>query len=354
MQSIKKIQWGTAGVLLSLFCTMNTPLHAQNKSVKLIRIDAENKVEVRIGDELFTAYYFPGTIAKPVLYPIITAGGHEITRGFPLAPRAGERVDHPHHIGHWMNYGDVNGLDFWNNSDAIPADKKDRYGTIRHTGITDLKENKNSAELEVTMDWLAPDGKVLLKEKTRFVFSSEGKKRTIDRITTLTAQNEPVSMKDNKEGVFAIRVARELEHPSNKPELFTDANGIPTTVPSLNNEGVTGKYRSSAGKEGDEVWGTRGEWVTLNGQIDKEKISVVILDRPSNPGFPTYWHARGYGLFSANPLGQKELSGGKDVLNFGLKAGESVTFRYRILVYSGENPGDEVLNSEAGSFGKER
>ena len=54
--------------------------------------------------------------------------------------------------------------------------KKDRYGTIRHTGITDLKENKNTAELEVTMDWLAPDGKVLLKEKTRFVFFSEGKK----------------------------------------------------------------------------------------------------------------------------------------------------------------------------------
>ncbi|GMQ34611.1 DUF6807 domain-containing protein [Algoriphagus taiwanensis] len=352
MQSIKKIQWGTAGVLLSLFCTMNTPLQAQNESVKLIRIDAENKVEVRIGDELFTAYYYPETIAKPVLYPIITAGGHEITRGFPLAPRAGERVDHPHHIGHWMNYGDVNGLDFWNNSDAIPADKKDRYGTIRHTGITDLKENKNSAELEVTMDWLAPDGKVLLKEKTRFVFSSEGKKRTIDRITTLTAQDEPISMKDNKEGVFAIRVARELEHPSNKPELFTDANGIPTTVPSLNNEGVTGKYRSSAGKEGDDVWGTRGEWVTLNGQIEKEKISVVILDHPSNPGYPTYWHARGYGLFSANPLGQKELSGGKDVLNFGLKAGESVTFNYRILVFSGENPGDGQLNSEAESFGK--
>ncbi|GMQ31657.1 PmoA family protein [Algoriphagus confluentis] len=354
MRSRNKIQWGTAGVLLSFFFGMNAPLHAQKDQVKLIRKDAEKKVEVRIGEELFTAYLYPETIAKPVLYPIITSGGHEITRGFPLAPRPGERVDHPHHIGHWMNYGDVNGLDFWNNSDAIPADKKDKYGTIRHTGITALNENGNSAELEVTMDWLAPDGNVLLKEKTRFVFSAEGKKRTIDRITTLTAQSEPVSMKDNKEGVFAIRVARELEHPSNKPEIFTDANGIPTTVASLNNEGVSGKYRSSEGKEGDDVWGTRGEWVTLNGEIEKEKISVVILDHPSNPGYPTYWHARGYGLFSANPLGQKELSGGKDVLNFGLKAGESVTFRYRIMVYSGEIPGDEVLNSEAGSFGKEQ
>lgn len=349
---IKKINWGTVAILLSLFWGTQGTLQAQADQIKLIQKNGEKKVEVLIGDQLFTSYYYPESIAKPVLYPIISSGGKEITRGFPLAPRPGERVDHPHHVGHWMNYGDVNGLDFWNNSDAIPADKKERYGTIRHTGISEINENKNSAELVVTMDWLTPDGKVLLKEKTRFVFFSEGKKRGITRITTLTAQGEPVFMKDNKEGVFAIRVARELEHPSDKPELFTDANGNPTTVPSLNNEGVTGKYRSSAGKEGDEVWGTRGEWVTLDGEIDQEKVSVVILDHPDNPGYPTYWHARGYGLFSANPLGQKELSGGKDMLDFKLSPGESVTFRYRILLYSGKHPDDKKLNSEAKSFAK--
>lgn len=314
-------------------------LQAQSDPIKLARKDAENKVEVLVNGKLFTSYYYPVTIAKPVLYPIISSGGHEITRGYPLAPRAGERVDHPHHIGHWMNYGDVNGLDFWNNSDAIPAEQKHKYGTIVHTGILDTKETAQGAELTVGMDWVGPDGRVLLKEKTTFQFTSEGEKRSITRITTLTAQDQSVSMKDNKEGVFAIRVARELEHPSDKPEIFTDANGIPTTVASLNNEGVTGKYRSSEGKEGDAVWGNRGTWVTLNGKIENEFISVAILDHPSNPGYPTYWHARGYGLFSANPLGQKELSGGKDELNLTLKPGESVTFRYQIIVQS--NPKED-------------
>ena len=66
---------------------------------------------------------------------------------------------------------------------------------------------------------------------------------------------------------------------------------------------------------------------------------------PQNPGYPTYWHARGYGLFAANPLGQKALSNGKDVLNFALDAGQSVTFRHRVEVTSG-TPTAEVIESE--------
>lgn len=340
-----------AAVLLSLFSAINAQTSSTDQ-VRLIRKDAEQKVEIRVNGELFTAYYFPGDLAKPVLYPIKSVAGNDLTRGFPLDPRPGERIDHPHHVGHWFNYGDVNGLDFWNNSDAIPAEKKSGYGTIRHRGVKSMIEKGNRAELEVETDWLAPNGEILLKETTRFVFTSEGKKRSIERLTTLSAQNQPVSLKDNKEGMFAIRVARELEHSSDKPELFTDANGIATSVPSLNNEGVTGKYLSSAGKIGDDVWGTRGTWVNLSGEINEEKVAIAILDHPSNPGYPTYWHARGYGLFAANPLGQKALSGGKDELNFGLKAGESVTFRYKILIHSGTSFTDELLHMEFGAFSK--
>ena len=328
------------------------PSDFQKPKITLVRNDAEKKVEVLIDGQLFTAYLFPETIAKPVLYPIRSLGGADLTRGFPLDPRPGERVDHPHHIGHWFNYGDVNGLDFWNNSDAIPADKKSGYGTIIPSEEIEVKELGDRAELTVGMDWIGPDGRILLKEKTKFVFQAEGNKRVIDRISTLTAYGLEVDMKDNKEGMFAIRVARELEHPSDKPEIFTDANGIATAVPSLNNEGVTGKYRSSEGVEGDDVWGTRGKWVTLSGQIKGEQVAISILDHHSNPGFPTYWHARGYGLFSANPLGQKALSNGREALNFKLAEGQSVTFKYRILVHSGVALSDELMNTEFEAFSK--
>ena len=98
----------TAGCLLSLLAVVQLPVQAQKNGVRLLQKEGEKKVEVYFGEELFTAYYYTETIEKPVLYPINASGGIEITRGFPLAPRPGERIDHPHHIGHWMNYGDVN------------------------------------------------------------------------------------------------------------------------------------------------------------------------------------------------------------------------------------------------------
>jgi hypothetical protein len=311
---------------------------------------AGKRVDITVDGKPFTSYIYPDVLKKPVLYPLRTSQGTLITRGWPLDPRPGERVDHPHHVGLWFNYGDVNGLDFWNNSTDIPADKKNGYGTIKHRRVNKMASGNDKAELEVTMDWQKPDGTNLLREDTRFIFSGTGNMRTIERITKLTALQEDVSFKDNKEGVIGMRLARELEHPSTKPEIFTDASGKATPVAKLNNEGVTGKYRSSEGIEGDDVWGTRGKWVNLTGKIGAEDVSVVLLDNPKNVGFPTYWHARGYGLFAANPLGQKELSKGKETLDFKLPAGKSVTFRYKVLIHSGTPLTDQQVNAAYQAF----
>lgn len=324
----------------------------QSKRFAIVENKAEKRVDVLVDGKPFTSYIYPEDIKKPALYPLRTADGALVTRGWPLDPRPGERVDHPHHVGMWLNYGNVNGLDFWNNSTDVPAARKDHYGTVKHRSVNKMEADNKKAVLEVTADWQKPDGSNLLREDTRYIFSGTGNMRTIERITTLTALDEDVSFKDNKEGVLGIRLARELEHPSNKPEVFTDASGKATDVPKLNNDGVTGRYRSSEGKEGDDVWGTRGKWVNLNGVIDNKEISLVILDHPKNVGYPTYWHARGYGLFAANPLGQKEFSKGKEALDFKLPAGKSVTFRYKVLISSGNHLTDDQVTSEFNSFSK--
>lgn len=317
-----------------------TEAMSQSKPVKsgvrVVTNEAARRVDVFVGDQPFTSYIWPETIKKPVLTPLRTAAGTIVTRGYPLDPRPGERVDHPHHVGMWFNYGDVNGLDFWNNSDAIKLEQRNKYGAIRHVKIKRAMSGKTRGELEVEMEWVAPDGKVLLREDTTFVFHAGANLRAIDRITKLTALDEAVSFRDNKEGVLGIRVARQLEQPSDKPEIFTDASGKATAVPKLDNTGVNGNYRSSEGKTGDAVWGTRGKWTMLTGKIAEEKITLAILDHPKNPGYPTYWHARGYGLFAANPLGQAALSNGKDKLNFALAAKQSVTFKHRVLILSGD------------------
>lgn len=334
-----------AGIMA--FTTRDYP---QAKRFVIVENKGGKRLDVLVDGKPFTSYIYPDDIMKPVLYPLRTAEGSFITRGWPLDPRPGERVDHPHHVGMWFNYGDVNGLDFWNNSTSISAEKKDRYGVIRHRKVNKVESGDDKAILDVTMDWQKPDGSNLLREDTRFVFSGSGRMRSIERITKLTALNEDVLFKDNKEGVLGIRLARELEHPSDKPEVFTDASGKATSVARLSNEGVSGKYRSSEGKEGDDVWGTRGQWVNLNGVVDGRPVSLVILDHPGNVGYPTYWHARGYGLFSANPLGQKEFSKGKEILDYKLPAGESVTFRYKVLIHSGSHLTDEQVAAAFDKF----
>lgn len=320
--------------------------------ISFVTKEAEKKVDVMIGGKLFTSYCWPDNVMKPVLYPVMTSEGTEITRGYPLNPRAGERVDHPHHIGIWFNYGDVDGFDFWNNSTAIPADKKSGYGTIKHMKINQLKEGNGEALMVTTESWIDPSGKELLSEKTEYHFIAKGSTRIIDRIATLTATTKAVSMKDNKEGMIAIRVARQLELPSKDEVIMTDAQGNPTTVKKMSNDGVTGSFRSSEGVKDDAVWSTRGKWMDLNGTIGKEKIAIVICDHPKNQSYPTYWHARGYGLFAANPLGWSVFTKGKDTLNYAIPAGKSSVFRYRFIIHSGADLTDSEINGYADEFAK--
>lgn len=326
-------------ILTCLLAGLTLSTQAQSNTVQLTHNESQKRVDVTVDGKPFTAYIYPGptVLKKPVLYPIRSAGGNFITRGWPLDPRPGERVDHPHHVGMWLNYGDVNGHDFWNNSTEIGPEHKGPFGTIVHTGVTSTKNGKGQGELVVTADWLDKDGKVMLQETTTYLFQAGANNRAIDRITTLKAAQNDVVFKDNKEGMIALRMARQLEQPSTKPEMFTDAQGVATKVPAMNNEGVTGMYHSSEGVEGDAVWGTRAPWVKLTGKVGDEPVAVILMDHPKNVGYPTYWHARGYGLFAANPLGPSVLSNGKaPAMNYTLPAGKSVTFRHRLLIQSGD------------------
>jgi len=314
----------------------------RSQPVTLTRNDEARRVDVQIGGKPFTSYIYPTTIKKPVLFPLRSATGTIVTRGFPLEPRPGERADHPHQVGAWFTYGDVNGVDFWGYSDATPAEEVRTKGTIVHKAIARTVDGADRGELAVTADWRMPDGSTILDEETLFVFRGADGSRSVDRVTRWAARDKRIVFNDTKEGAFGIRVARSLEQPSNEPEVFTDASGHKETVPKLDNTGVTGLYRSSEGKTGDAVWGTRARWMMLTGTVGREPVTLAILDHPTNPGYPTYWHARGYGLFASNPLGQGGFTDGKTRMNFTLEPGKAVTFRHRILVLSGTASADRI------------
>src|SRR5438445_368758 len=133
------------------------------------------------------------------------------------------------------------------------------------------------------------------KPFTSYIWPTTLKKPVLYPLRTLDTK---VDFKDGKDGLLGLRVVRALEIPSDKPEVYTDASGHATTVAKLDNTGVNGTYLTSEGKKGEAAWGTRGRWCNLSGLVGDEPVTITILDHPANPGFPTYWHARRYGLFT--------------------------------------------------------
>lgn len=319
-------------LLFSAGCSPN------NGRVEFRHDEPNNRVEVYINDNFFTAYFYPDDSEKPVLFPIYNASGKAITRGYPYDPRPFERVDHPHHVGLWLNFGDVNGLDFWNHSFRVSPENKHRYGSIIFREI--ISENPRRGELVTGSDWVDVNNNVLLDEETTFIFREKDGVRSIERTSRLTAVTD-VTFTGNKEGLLGLRMDRVFEEPSGRPLRILDAQGNLPDEPMLHNDGKNGVFHNADGQVGGEVWGQRSPWVALRGEKEGEVITVAIFDHQDNPYYPAWSHARGYGLFAVNNLGGKGMYPDAEDVEINLKPGESISFTH-LVVIGGDMSDDEI------------
>ena len=295
-------------------------------------VKAERKIDVMIAGRLFTSYLYGGEpyelvegadkhdggfLTKPVLFPVRTPSGIVVTRGYPLEKVQGESIDHPHHVGVSFTYDKVNDDGFWGNTTAPPL--------IKHIKVTKMKGGSGRGVLSTVMHWIGKAGEVLLEEKRKMTFYAGQDEYIIDFSIDLTAQDTRVVFSDTKEGMFAIRVAEWLRE-----------------------KGGTASYLSSNGDQPEKnVWGRRARWVRLQGEKDGKTIGVAILNHPASVNYPTYWHARGYGLFSANPLGQyvyQKSRGEKNPqrLNLTLEPGKTAHFGFRMIIYEGRKTKEQL------------
>ena len=269
---------------------------------------APDGIAVDIDGKPFTTFHYGSDAAKPFLAPLRSASGKIVTRRFPMESVPGESRDHLHHRGLWFSYDDVNGVKFWEND---PSYTKPRMGRIVVRNA-EWKDGDRSGTLTAVMEWRDPNGKPLLVETRRMVFYSDPKLRTIDFYVTLTAA-ENVTIGDTKEGAFAIRMAENFTE--RKGGRIVDANGRISMA---------------------NVWGKRSDWVDYTGEVDGERLGVAIFDHPQNPHYPTYWHARDYGLFALNPFGQNAFDPAAEERRVNLPAGQKLAFRWRVVIHPGD------------------
>ena len=304
---------------------------AKAQTFKIVSDDVKQRIDVLIDGKIFTSYRFEERIRRPVLLPIMTVGGNFVTRGFPIETRNGEDIGHPHQVGSSLSFGDVNGIDFWNNSPYRTAKELERMGRIIHRKISRIKDGRGKGELVTESEWIMPNGKTILLETTKYIFRVQRDARIIDRETTLKAI-ETATFGDNKEGMFAIHLARELQQPSSEPEKITDEKG--NISETTDNAQVTGEYLNSEGLKDDKIWGTLGKWASVSGKIGAENVTVAVFDSPKNLNFPSSMMIRGYGLLALNPFGRKAFEPNAEPRKFILERGKAITFRHRLVIMS--------------------
>lgn len=265
---------------------------------------------VKIDGELFTEYV-TDMGPKPILWPIIGPTGKPITRAYPMAEGPNEREDHPHHRSLWFTHDEVNGVNFWH--------ENDNHGYIKHREFAKLRSGDKAVIVAVN-DWLAPDGKKVLEDQRILTFGTLGENRYIDFDITLKATEGPVHIGDTKEGTMGIRVAGTMK---------VDA-------------GLGGEIVNSHGQKDKEAWGKQAPWVDYHGPVDGKTVGVTIMNHPTSFRFPTYWHVRTYGLFTANPFGLSAFTKGKQNGKYTIPARESITLRYRFYFHKGDEVEGQV------------
>jgi hypothetical protein len=300
-------------------------------------VKGDDKISVTIGGKLFTSYVYGDDLPKPVLVPIRSPSGIEVNRRHPLVELKGGSMDHEHHVGLFFAVDKVNGTNFWN----YYRNPGGETPQIKHIKVLEMAGDIGKGKLVTATHWIDKRGKFLLEEKRNMVFRAgeHDDEWAIDFSLDLTAQKEKVVFEDIEEGVLAIRVSDYLRE-GDGDRSVRPGRAVPREAVS-----GTGRYFSSNGDETARgVWGKRARWVALQGVRGGKVVGIAILNHPASINYPTYWHVRDYGLFSANPLGQGDFQRQRPrqyrknkviPLRLTLEPGETVHFRFLVSVYEG-------------------
>lgn len=271
--------------------------------------DGKEKVDFKIGGELFTSYHYGGDIIRPFLYPVVGPGGKGMTRNFPMVKDVpGETTDHKHHRSLYVAYGDINGVDNWSEEEGC--------GRVVHRKFLEKFGGPVLGRVRVLNDWVDNQGKKLMEEvRTITVYNLPETGRMIDLEVAFRATEGDVKFGDTKEGgIVSVRVATSMDG---------DKGGI-----------ITNSY---AGITEAETWGKPAHWCDYSGPVDGRAMGIAIFDTPENFGYPTRWHVRDYGLFAANPFALSAYLNNPNVDGSHIvKSGELFAFAYRLYFHDGD------------------
>ena len=265
------------------------------------------------GRQLFGYTYAPDTVQlespKPYLHPIQTLDGDLVSLFRPH--------DHVWHKGIAWSLPNVGDENFWGG----PTYLRDHgyvqlanNGSAEHRALTRLEVSDDMVTVAHRLDWITQDQQPVFEEA-----------RSLR--ARLVGQGSAWAL------VFETRMTN--------VSGATIAIGSPTTA-GRDNAGYGGLFwrgprsftggviHSPAGSGGEELRGTREEWMGFSGQHDQTArwSTLVMVDDRSNPRHPPQWFARNenFACLCPAPFFSEELD---------VPARSTLALRYAVVVADG-------------------
>ena len=244
-------------------------------------------------------YHYAKRHTRPFWFPLIGPAGRPLTRiTHPHDPNG-----HSHHKSIWIAHHDVNGLDFWSDSTRT---------RIVHDAVVCYDDGPDAASMTVRNRWLDGDGRRVLAETrtTRLIPLRDGE-LFVDIELTFTATDGSVTFGKTPFGFLGVRVAKTI---------------------GVHDGGGTIRNSEGGVNEKQVLW-KRARWVDYSGPIAPDAHNgITLMDHPTNPRYPTYYHVRNDGWMGASFCYENPCS---------LAPKQSLKLKYRLYGHKGDrSPAD--------------
>jgi hypothetical protein len=277
-------------------------IDSENIRYPRVHMTEEYGLLVTLGETPFFTYRYSPELPKPYLYPVFGPSGAPVTQdGHPTDPEG-----HKHHHSIWAGHHDVNGVNFWEESDP-------QSGQIFHVRFSGLEEAPGVVRIVGENHWLSTRTGLLLEE-TREILVPPGTDtlRLIDMRITLRSGRE-VTLGQTRLGLLGCRVA---------PTMSVNAGGRIVNAQEEENEAGT--------------LGKRSPWMEYSGEAEPGAWeSVGIADDEENPRFPTVWQCRDDGWFG--PAFTRDAP-------YVIRPNQPLSLRYLLIFRSAEPDEAQIRN----------
>ena len=291
---------------------------------------SERGVVVKIDGKLFTEYLTKAG-QSPAMWPIIGPTGKAMTRSYPFNRAEGQdghqRPSASSIAVVHARQGERRRLLEGKRND----DKGDNGPHIAHREFVEVDSDGETATIVTRNDWMNGDKRICEDERTIVFGTRPNGDRWIDFTITIKATDGDVTFGDTKEGTFACASPTRCASKPRRAAASSTAKA---------------KRRSRLGHA--------RQWVDYTGPVtvaaslrdrirscgpSEDVLGIAIMSHPKSFRPVPRWHVRTYGLFAANPFGQRDFPKPEAAKQgaYTIKKGDSITLRYRVLLASRPN-----------------